>query len=49
MICPICEIKVENFDDPDGTIRLICCHCKSIITMTELTDDEACQDDQKTD
>ena len=46
MICPVCEIKVEKFDeDPDEAIRFICCSCKTLITLRELTDEEACQDD----
>ena len=44
MICPICEYKVEEFDEPDETVRSICCKCKIMITIHELTDDEACQE-----
>jgi len=46
MNCPICELKVEEFDEPDEAVRAVCCHCKILITIHELTDDEACQDDQ---
>jgi len=46
MICPVCEIKVEEFDEPDGAIRFICCHCKTLITLRDITDDEACQDEK---
>jgi hypothetical protein len=46
MICPVCELKLEEFDqDPDGADRMTCCACNIMITIHELNDREVCQDD----
>jgi len=45
MVCPLCELKVEEFDEPDGAVRAYCCSCNIMITITELTDRDICQDE----
>jgi hypothetical protein len=46
MLCPLCELRVEEFDEPDGAVRAVCCNCRVMITITDLTDDEVCQEDE---
>lgn len=47
MICPICHFKVEEFDEPDNSVRMICCRCNVMITIQELTDKEPCQEKEE--
>lgn len=47
MICPICEMKVEEFDEPDEALRATCCNCKIMITIHELTDKEVCEEKEE--
>ena len=44
MICPLCEMKVDEFDEPDEAVRAVCCHCKIMIAIHELNNDEVCDD-----
>jgi hypothetical protein len=45
MRCPLCELKVEDLDEPDGAVRAYCCNCEVLITITEMTDKEICNDE----
>lgn len=45
MNCPICELKVEEFDQPDESVRAVCCKCRILITINALPDEEVCQND----
>lgn len=49
MICPLCELKVDDFDEPDGAVRGVCCHCKIMIAIHDLGDnsDEICHEEQE--
>jgi hypothetical protein len=44
MVCPICELKVEEFDEPDEAVRMFCCRCEVMITIHEMTDKEICDE-----
>lgn len=46
MVCPVCELRVEEFDSNDDRTRYVCCHCNALITIERLTDDEVCHDSQ---
>lgn len=47
MVCPICELKVEEVgSDEFGKNTFVCCRCKALITVQELTDTEICDDGQ---
>ena len=47
MVCPICELRVEEFDEnSDGATRYVCCRCKALITVQELPDKSVCDDRQ---
>lgn len=44
MLCPLCEMEVEDFNEPDGAERAFCCNCRVMITIHDMTDDdEICQ------
>jgi hypothetical protein len=40
MICPLCEMEVEEFDDPDGAEIAFCCNCRVMIAIYDMTDDD---------
>lgn len=45
MVCPICELKIEEVhSDEFGKTTFVCCYCKAFITIQELTEDGFCED-----
>jgi hypothetical protein len=50
MVCPICEQKVEIFDDPYDYTRSVCCNCKIFIiirNVDEMDTDIICGENGK--
>lgn len=46
MICPICELPAEEFDEPQDSTRYICCRCKTLITIESIDTDDICVEDE---
>lgn len=46
MNCPICGIELDEFDEPDEATRMFCCGCNIMVTITDITDREICEDDE---